>query len=441
MKLLRQSTATTLLLGPFVDETDGQTAETGLTISQADVLLWKEGGTTLAQKNEATTCTHRSNGLYTCPLNTTDTNTLGILTVSVDESGALPVRHDYQVVPANVYDALVLGTDVLQVDVSQFGNSNGTFSGGRPEVNTTHAAGTAWGSGAITAASIASDAITAAKIADNAIDAGSIATGAITSAKFAAGAIDAAAIATNAIDADALAADAIAEINATVDTALADIHLDHLLAVDYDPAAKPGVATALLNELVESDGGVSRFTANALEQGPSGGGSDVFVLRTGTAQAGAVGSITLDAGAPTTNDRYKSNIVFITSGTGAGQSRYISGYDGTTKVATVAPDFVIAPDNTSVFVIAPFGTDPATIESIVTEVWAAQRSTNQVVGSFGERVLADMTHLSGNATAADNAKDVFLTAPGALAVDVAFVNGVEVIGDGTDGNPWRAVGT
>jgi len=62
----------------------------------------------------------------------------------------------------------------------------------------------------------------------------------------------------------------IAAINATVDTALTDIHLDHLLAVDYDPDSQPGTSTALLNELVESDGGVSRFTANALEQGPSG---------------------------------------------------------------------------------------------------------------------------------------------------------------------------
>ena len=61
---------------------------------------------------------------------------------------------------------------------------------------------------------------------------------------------------------------------AEVATALTDIHLDHLLAVDYDPASKPGVATALLNELVESDGGVSRYTENALEQGPSGTGGD-----------------------------------------------------------------------------------------------------------------------------------------------------------------------
>ncbi len=70
-----------------------------------------------------------------------------------------------------------------------------------------------------------------------------------------------------------------AQVNAEVDTALADIHLDHLLAANYDPAAKPGVATALLNELVENDGGVSRFTANALEQGPD---SDTDYVGTGS---------------------------------------------------------------------------------------------------------------------------------------------------------------
>jgi hypothetical protein len=113
---LKQSTATTLLLGPFLDETDGKTAETALTLSQSDVLLWKEGGTTLAQKNESTSCTHRSNGLYTCPIDATDTGTLGVLSVSVHESGALPIRQDYLVVPANIYDALVAGTAYQRVD-------------------------------------------------------------------------------------------------------------------------------------------------------------------------------------------------------------------------------------------------------------------------------------------------------------------------------------
>lgn len=77
-----------------------------------------------------------------------------------------------------------------KVDVGAFGGSAGTFSGGRAEVNTSHAAGTAWNSGAIGASTLASDTIAAAKIA----------AGAITNAKFAAGAIDAAAIADGAID-------------------------------------------------------------------------------------------------------------------------------------------------------------------------------------------------------------------------------------------------
>ncbi len=41
---LKQSTATDVELGPFVDDTDGKTAETGLTISQADCQLIKNGG-------------------------------------------------------------------------------------------------------------------------------------------------------------------------------------------------------------------------------------------------------------------------------------------------------------------------------------------------------------------------------------------------------------
>lgn len=86
-----------------------------------------------------------------------------------------------------------------------------------------------------------------------------------------------------------------AQVNAEVDAALADIHLDHLLAVTYDPASKPGAADALLNELVESESGVARFTANALEQAPSGTGASaasivaaMFTVDTGETEADAV---------------------------------------------------------------------------------------------------------------------------------------------------------
>lgn len=142
---LKQSTAATVLIGPFIDDTDGKTAETALTLSQADIKLSKNGGT-LAQKNEATTATHDANGYYACLINTTDTNTLGILTLIVHETGALPVRHDYIVLPANTYDSLVSGTDYLQVDIRE----------------------------------IAAGMITAAAIATGAIDADALATDAVT---------------------------------------------------------------------------------------------------------------------------------------------------------------------------------------------------------------------------------------------------------------------
>jgi hypothetical protein len=106
---LKQSTAVTVKVGPFLDETDGKTAETALTIAQADVRLSKNGGD-MAQKNESTTLTHDEIGIYDCLLNTTDTNTAGILTLAVHESGALPVRQDYLVVPAHVYDSWTVST-------------------------------------------------------------------------------------------------------------------------------------------------------------------------------------------------------------------------------------------------------------------------------------------------------------------------------------------
>jgi hypothetical protein len=61
------------------------------------------------------------------------------------------------------------------------------------------------------------------------------------------------------------------DVQTAADAALVNLHLDHLFATAYDPAAKPGAADALLNELVENDAGVARFTANSLEQGPGGG--------------------------------------------------------------------------------------------------------------------------------------------------------------------------
>lgn len=124
-QFLKQSTAATIALGPFVDATDGVTAETALTIAQADIRLSKNGAA-FAQTNNATGATHMENGHYSVPLDTTDTATLGRLKVAVNESGALPVWVEFMVVPANVYDGLVAGTDNLQVDTVQIGGTTQT---------------------------------------------------------------------------------------------------------------------------------------------------------------------------------------------------------------------------------------------------------------------------------------------------------------------------
>lgn len=56
---------------------------------------------------------------------------------------------------------------------------------------------------------------------------------------------------------------------------------------------------------------------------------------TGTAQAGAAGSITLAAAASGTDDIYNGMIITITGGTGSGGVGVITDYVGSTKVATV----------------------------------------------------------------------------------------------------------
>ena len=190
--------------------------------------------------------------------------------------------------------AVSTSTAQLGVNVVNFGGSAGTFASGRPEVNTTHAAGTAWGSGAITAASIASAAITAAK--------------------FGAGAIDAAAIADGAIDRATFAADT-------------------------------GLQT----------------------------------IRSNTAQSGAAGSITLDASASATTDFYKGAWILITGGTGVGQTRLCTAYNGTSKVATITPNWATNPDATSTFAVLPAaGVDLELIKNAAVSTSTAQLGVNAV---------------------------------------------------------------
>lgn len=77
--------------------------------------------------------------------------------------------------------------------------------------------------------------------------------------------------------------------------------------------------------------------------------------RSNTAQAGAAGTITLDAGASAVDNFYQDDFVIITGGTGVGQGRLVASYVGSTKVATITPNWATNPDNTSTFALIPRG--------------------------------------------------------------------------------------
>jgi hypothetical protein len=107
---LRQSTASQEVpLGAFVDSTDGVTPETGLTINNTDIEIWKSGATSLVDKNSGG-ATHMAGGIYVATLDATDTSTLGPLVLFVYVSGALAVRLECMVLTSAAYDVLTAVT-------------------------------------------------------------------------------------------------------------------------------------------------------------------------------------------------------------------------------------------------------------------------------------------------------------------------------------------
>jgi hypothetical protein len=143
---LRQSTASqSRSIGPFLDDTDFKTEETGLTIANTDIKLMINGAAS-ANKNSGGG-THRANGVYGITFDATDTATVGEIFVSVKVAGALAVFATFVVLEEAIYDAL-------------FAASANAFSGA---------------AGSTTLTALATGSITAAVIANNAIDAATFA--------------------------------------------------------------------------------------------------------------------------------------------------------------------------------------------------------------------------------------------------------------------------
>lgn len=213
---------------------------------------------------------------------------------------------------------------------------------------------------AITAAAIANGAIDAATFAAGAIDAGALAANAITSAKIAANAIGASQLATNALGAAQLATDAVTEIVAG-------------LLNTVNTGATFNVQNSVGKQIRQASGNVP------------------VAIRTGTCQTGSTSNtIKLDSGASSTNDIYVGCIVFLTGGTGLGQTRTIVAYNGTTKVATVDTNWITIPNNTTTFeidasansLVSTEGTCQGGAASSITLASTASATNNLYNGSF-----------------------------------------------------------
>lgn len=251
---LRYNTASQEIpIGIVVDSVDGDTEETGLTLSAATIHIWKSGGTRTFHGNGA--AVHMNNGLYYYTADANDCSVKGSMAVFVHASGGSAERIECAVLDPNEYDRM--------------------FSTGEMDLYSIRSG-------------------TPMEITD----------------------------------VNQAALDAVATIQTVTDK----------------------LATMLVLA-----GAVYRFTSDAVTN--TTGASP---LGSGTAQAGTTSTITLSNDANSTDAFYSSppTRVVITGGKGAGQSRLITGYVGSTRVATVDLAWVVIPNATSTYNVEAASTEP-----------------------------------------------------------------------------------
>jgi len=125
MPFLKVDTAVVVEVGPLIDNSDFKTLETAVAHDAAgmSVDLLKSSGSALAKVDLTPTSggandwTHKGNGVYELELTAAQNDTAGTLRVVGVADGVLPFESPvYTVVPANVYDSLIAGSDKMHVD-------------------------------------------------------------------------------------------------------------------------------------------------------------------------------------------------------------------------------------------------------------------------------------------------------------------------------------
>lgn len=200
-------------------------------------------------------------------------------------------------------------------------------------------------------------------------------------------------IAAGAITAASIAADAITDAKVAADVTIASVTgavgsvTGAVGSVAAGGIAAASFAAGAINAAAIADGAIDRATFAA--------DTGLQTIRSNTAQAGAAGTITLDAGASATTDFYVGAWIVLTGATGVGQARVITAYNGTTKVATIAPNWATNPDVTSTFAII----NAAQLTGIQGNVTGSVASVTGAVGSVTGAV-GSVTGAVGSVTGA-----------------------------------------
>ena len=144
----------------------------------------------------------------------------------------------------------------------------------------------------------------------------------------------------------------------------------------------------------------------------------------GTAQAGAAGTITLAAGAPATD--LTGFVIATTGGTGPGQERVITAYNTATKVASIYPDWTVNPDATTLYAVragnqfVPASTALKTVTDYLYKLNSAAGNAvlEKLTGAAANLSFAVQTRQTGKFTATLRGK---LVAPADVANPAAGV--------------------
>lgn len=113
----------------------------------------------------------------------------------------------------------------------------------------------------------------------------------------------------------------------------------------------------------------------------------------GTASAGTASSITLVGGESSITDFYRGYLVALSAGTGQDQARLIIAYNGTTKVATVSPNWKTPPNNGTDYVLIPDGRVEL-LTTTQTSIDAIEADTNELQTDDIPTLIAALNDLS-----------------------------------------------